>query len=63
MCYDDDDDEDDDDLEKGFGSIIIGLDPFSNIWPHLDCASLCIDYSVERCEITVILFGSMLTNL
>ena len=43
--------------------IIIGLDSFSNIWPHLDYTSLCIDYPVESCKITVILFGSMLPNL
>ena len=48
--------------------IIIGLDSFSNqhliyIWPHFDLNSLCIDYRAERCEITVFLFGSMLSNL
>ena len=48
--------------------IIIGLDSFSNqhliyIWPHFDFNNLCIDYRAERCEITVILFGSMLSNL
>ena len=48
--------------------IIIGLHSFSNkrliyIWSHLDCTSLCIDYPVERCKITVILLGSMLPNL
>ena len=45
----------------------IGLDPFSNqrlvYLAHLDNISLCIDYPVERCKITVILFGSMLPNL
>ena len=48
--------------------IIIGLDSFSNhcsniFGPHLDFTSLCIDYAVEKCKITVILFGSMLSNL
>ena len=48
--------------------IIIGLDLFSNqglniFGPHLVFTSLCIDYTVEKCKITVILFGSMLPNL
>ena len=35
------------------------LDSFSNhvIWLHLGYPGLCIDYPVERCKITVILFG------
>ena len=32
-------------------------------WPHLDNISLCIDYPVESCKISVILFGSMLPYL
>ena len=32
-------------------------------WPHLDNTSLCIDYPVESCKFSVILFGSMLPNL
>ena len=46
---------------------IIGLDSFSNqilyIWLSLDNSSLCIDFPVERCKITVILFGSILPNI
>ena len=30
---------------------------------HSDNTSLCIDYTLESCEFTVILFGSMLPNL
>ena len=30
---------------------------------HLDYTSLCIDYHVERCTISVIIFGSVLPNL
>ena len=33
------------------------------IWSHLDNTSLCIDYPVESCKISVILSGSMLPNL
>ena len=29
----------------------------------LDNTSLCVDYPVERCKISVILFGCMLPNL
>ena len=49
--------------------IMIGLDTSSNqdfkkyIGPHLVNTSLCIDYAVERCKITVIIFGSVLPNL
>ena len=48
--------------------IIIGLDSFSNhclniFDSHLIFTSLCIDYAVEKCKITVILFVSMLPNL
>ena len=47
--------------------IIIGLDSFSNqrliYLAPFDHTSLCIDYPVEICKITVILFGSMLPNL
>ena len=48
--------------------IIIGFDSFSNqrliyIWPPFDYNSLYFDYPVESCKITVILFGSMLSNL
>ena len=32
-------------------------------WSHLDNTSLCIDYPVESCKISVILFGFMLPNL
>ena len=43
--------------------LIIDLDSFSNqrlyIWLCLDNTSLCIDYPVERCKITVFLFGSI----
>ena len=42
--------------------IIIGLDSFSN-QRLIHLAPLCIDYPVESCKITVILFGSMLPNL
>ena len=31
--------------------------------PHLYSTSLCIDFPVERCKITEILFGSILPNL
>ena len=42
---------------------IIGQDSFSNqcliyIWSHLDNTSLCIEYPVESCKISVILFES-----
>ena len=48
--------------------IIIGLDSFSNqrliyLAPFGLYNSLCLDYLVERCKITVILFGFMLPNL
>ena len=48
--------------------IIIGLDSFSKhrlsiFGFHLILTGLCIDYAVEKCKITVILFGSMLINL
>ena len=49
--------------------LIIGQDSFSNqrlihyIWSHLDNTSLCNEYRVESCKISVILFGSMLPNL
>ena len=44
--------------------IIIGLDSFCNQrLIYLDSTSLCINYSVERCKITVILFDSMSPNL
>ena len=33
------------------------------IWANLDNTSLCIDYFVESCKITVIHFGSMLPYL
>ena len=36
---------------------------FGPIWVIRTRTSLCIDYPVERCKITVILFGSMLPNL
>ena len=40
------------------------MEAFSPIfWSHLDNTSLCIDYPVEKCKISVILFGSMLPNL
>ena len=32
-------------------------------WPQLDYTSLCTDYPIESCKITVIPFGSMLPNL
>ena len=49
-------------------NIIIGLDSFSNqrfryLVPFGFDISLCIDYPVERCKMTVILIGSMLPNL
>ena len=34
-----------------------------HIWSHLDNTSLYIDYPVESCKISVILFGSMLPNV
>ena len=47
--------------------IMIGLDTSSSnldfkkyIGPHLVNTSLCIDYPVESCKITVIFFGSVL---
>ena len=47
---------------------IIGLDsfflPMFNIFgPIWKYTTLCFDYHVERCKISVILFGSMLRNL
>ena len=46
--------------------IIISLDSFSNqriiYLAPFGLNSLCIDYPVESCKITVILFGSMLPN-
>ena len=40
------------------------LAPFGVLcWSHLDNISPCIVYPVERWELTVILFGSMLPNL
>ena len=48
--------------------IIIGLDSFSNqrliyLFPFWFNNSLCIEYLVESCIITVIHLGSMLPNL
>ena len=36
---------------------------FYIFWLCLDNTSLCMDYPVERCKITVFLFGSILPNL
>ena len=44
----------------GLGSFLTN---FYHIWSHLDCTSLYIDYPVESCKISVVLFGSMLPNL
>ena len=33
------------------------------IWSHLDNNSLCIDYHVEGCRVSAVLFGSMLPGL
>ena len=48
--------------------LFIGQDSFSNqcliyLAPFRYNASLCIDYPVESCKISVIIFGSMLPNL
>ena len=43
--------------------IFIGLNTFSNQLLIYFADSLCIDFPVKRCKITVIPFGSMLSNL
>ena len=44
-------------------NIIIGLNSFPNLSLHLDYTILCISYPDEKCEIAVILFGSVLPHL
>ena len=46
-----------------FFSVLFSNQRLIYIWLNLNYISLYIDYPVERCKITVILFGSMLPNL
>ena len=50
------------------GIIIVGVDSFSTqrfniVGSIFDFTNLGIDYPVEKCKITVVLFGSMLPDL